>query len=755
MILRDHFALIYKDLTETLHDFSWGSRQTRQALKTALACVMSVTLMYFLDLKEAYWAGITTMIMMQPNVAASLRKGWMRAGGACCGCFLAVVITGIFLQQHIHYTLFFFSLAVLGLYLGVTARHGYFWGYFILNSVIISMVAMTQPDITAYITVHRGAAITIGVLVSLVVNVVFFPDYAWEILKNDLERHRMETIAWIREIVHQYLQCNYHPERVEAKYRQLITGGRRIATLLQDASVEMKVLKGDLGVLHTLFKRLSRRIEDFHAFYQGLSPGGQDQAYQENHRAAMAGLLEKLERLTKPEGWSPDTKDRVAEDINRDLVALESNYAKTLAVGRREAYGVLDFLTFLELVFLLRRIVDDLTFKTQDASVNEVASVPESSFDDENADLYRFEFLGRLHAIYIPSLKYAIKGALGIVCVFWFWFWAQIPGGGLNMSTAVVTVLQQDLMSTTHKGLLRFLGCLVGAAAGYAFLGFQVESTPTLCISLFAVIFVFAYIWGGRPGSAYLGCQAALCYLVATIHDLAAMTSLAPPTERLAGIFLGVLFTWTINLLVWPEDLLAKFSDSIRIAETKLAAIGEEIAARFQGNTRPKPVALDVTAMQSTLQTLLKQVELTAEEAIPIRFWLDQLRLFAEESAGMDAVDSETAEVLAKLNPDFIPLLVETIFLVSLARSQEDFRLLFLRLGEREREFQQIIDDLRQGAVIFSKPMAFKQRFAHTLIICKRLIYRLRALAEAQSLFPAFLADGSSAPVSPAKGNIR
>jgi len=52
------------------------------------------------------------------------------------------------------------------------------------------------------------------------------------------------------------------------------------------------------------------------------------------------------------------------------------------------------------------------------------------------------------------------------------------------------------------------------------------------------------------------------------------------------------LFTWTINLLVWPEDLLAKFLDNIRIAETRLAAIGEEIAAKFQGNTRSKPVAV-------------------------------------------------------------------------------------------------------------------------------------------------------------------
>ena len=419
MTFQDHFALIHTDLMATLHDFSWGTRQTRQALKTASACVMSVMLVFLLDLKEAYWAGITTMIMMQPNVAASIRKGWMRAGGACCGCFLAVVVAGIFLQQHFQYTLFLFSLSVLGLYLGTTSANGYFWSYFMMNGALMSMVAITQPDITVYITVHRGAAITIGVLVSLVINVVFFPDYAHEILKCDFERHRMETFAWIREIIHQYLECEYHPDRVEGKYRELIRESGKIGTLLQDASTETKLLKGDPGALHALFKRISRRIEDFHAFYEGLPRYSPGPAYPENHRVVMTGLLGNLDRLAKAEGWSLDAKGHAAEDIKGNLVSLESAYGKTIVEGQKEAYGVLDFLTFLELIYLLHRIVDDLTFKTREDSVRRVAAGSESRFDEVNSDLYRFDFMGRARAIHVPTLKYAIKGALGIVCVFW------------------------------------------------------------------------------------------------------------------------------------------------------------------------------------------------------------------------------------------------------------------------------------------------------------------------------------------------
>ena len=189
---------------------------------------------------------------------------------------------------------------------------------------------------------------------------------------------------------------------------------------------------------------------------------------------------------------------------------------------------------------------------------------------------------------------------------------------------------------------------------------------------------------------------------------------------------------------MWREDLLVKFLENIKVAGTKLPAIGEEIAARLHGNRVLRAVPLDVTALQSTLQTLQNQVELAADDAAPIRVWLEQLRLLAEESAGMDMVDSETAHVLAELNPDFIPRLVETIFLISLARSQKDFRLIFLRLEEQEREFEQIIDQMRQGFIL-SRSLTFKQRFAHTLIICKRLIYRLRSLTDVQSRFPAFV----------------
>ena len=111
------------------------------------------------------------------------------------------------------------------------------------------MVGMTQPDIALYIAVHRSAAIAIGVLVSLVINVVLFPDYAHETLKERFVLQRAKTLKWICEIARRYMSADYRMEPVEAQYRDLIQGLRSLRKLLGDAGFEMKLLSGDPELL--------------------------------------------------------------------------------------------------------------------------------------------------------------------------------------------------------------------------------------------------------------------------------------------------------------------------------------------------------------------------------------------------------------------------------------------------------------------------------------------------------------------------
>src|ERR1700723_965070 len=63
----------------------------KQAIKTAVAGVISLQLTNFFHLPQGYWAAITALIVMQSNVGATLNASRTRlAGTVIGGCFMAM-----------------------------------------------------------------------------------------------------------------------------------------------------------------------------------------------------------------------------------------------------------------------------------------------------------------------------------------------------------------------------------------------------------------------------------------------------------------------------------------------------------------------------------------------------------------------------------------------------------------------------------------------------------------------------------------
>src|ERR1700734_3490882 len=54
---------------------------------------------FWLDLDSAYWAGTSAAIVCQPQLGASLRKGWFRMIGTLVGAVMIVVLTACFPQD--------------------------------------------------------------------------------------------------------------------------------------------------------------------------------------------------------------------------------------------------------------------------------------------------------------------------------------------------------------------------------------------------------------------------------------------------------------------------------------------------------------------------------------------------------------------------------------------------------------------------------------------------------------------------------
>jgi uncharacterized membrane protein YccC len=56
---------------------------------------------FWLELDDPYWAGTTAALVCQPQLGASLRKGWFRMVGTVVGAVAIVVLTACFPQNRV------------------------------------------------------------------------------------------------------------------------------------------------------------------------------------------------------------------------------------------------------------------------------------------------------------------------------------------------------------------------------------------------------------------------------------------------------------------------------------------------------------------------------------------------------------------------------------------------------------------------------------------------------------------------------
>src|SRR6201994_1090849 len=62
---------------------------------------LALFIAFYLELDNAYWAGTSAGIVCQPQLGASLRKGWFRMIGTLVGATMIVILTACFPQDRI------------------------------------------------------------------------------------------------------------------------------------------------------------------------------------------------------------------------------------------------------------------------------------------------------------------------------------------------------------------------------------------------------------------------------------------------------------------------------------------------------------------------------------------------------------------------------------------------------------------------------------------------------------------------------
>jgi uncharacterized membrane protein YccC len=118
-----HFGYVYERLGELRQgwklellraNFTRKSLALRHAARVALVCGIDVTLIFLFRIDHGYWLLLTSLIVLQPHVSGTLRRGLERIGGTVAGGILAALLA-LALRSQLVKTAVLFPLVLLAL----------------------------------------------------------------------------------------------------------------------------------------------------------------------------------------------------------------------------------------------------------------------------------------------------------------------------------------------------------------------------------------------------------------------------------------------------------------------------------------------------------------------------------------------------------------------------------------------------------------------------------------------------------------
>src|SRR3954451_4110576 len=131
---------------------------------------------FWLQLDNPFWAGASAAIVCQPQLGASLRKGWFRMLGTLVGAIMSVVLTACFAQDRLLFLGFLAMWAAACAFVATLLRNFASYaaslaGYTaaIVSSDLLGTVGGVDADAAFLLAVTRASEICLGIVCAGVV----------------------------------------------------------------------------------------------------------------------------------------------------------------------------------------------------------------------------------------------------------------------------------------------------------------------------------------------------------------------------------------------------------------------------------------------------------------------------------------------------------------------------------------------------------------------------------------------------------
>ncbi len=180
-------------------------------------------------------------------------------------------------------------------------------------------------------------------------------------------------------------------------------------------------------------------------------------------------------------------------------------------------------------------------------------------------------------------VRYALKTTSA--AMFCYLFYSLVGWSGIH--TCFITCYIVSLTTageSVEKLTLRILGCLLGAAAGFAVILFvlpQLTSIGALLAVVFAGVVAGGYVAAGSPRISYAGFQIAFAFLMCVVQGPAPAFDFVVARDRVIGILIGNAVSYLVFANLWPVSIGRRIDPAITGLLARLAALARRRSDRI------------------------------------------------------------------------------------------------------------------------------------------------------------------------------
>jgi uncharacterized membrane protein YccC len=276
----------------------------RHAARVSLVCGFDVCLIQERHVGHGYWLILTSMIVLQPHVSGTLRKGLQRVGGTVGGGILAALMA-LVLHSQLVTGVVLFPFAMLALALLPVNYAAY--AFFVTPAFVLAFLHHTGEWQLAFLRIANTIA---GAAIAIAAMTVLFPSYERERIASYLRASLVANRRYLETLIAQWSATE---PKTEPDSRDLPLARRATGLALNDMEESLERILAESWAQKASSENLLAFAAYMHRFSQTVTG---------------------LARLPELQDWrdSRAVQSRLAAVVER-LIWLEANLSRSAATG--------------------------------------------------------------------------------------------------------------------------------------------------------------------------------------------------------------------------------------------------------------------------------------------------------------------------------------------------------------------------------------------------------------------------------------